>query len=78
MERAGAQNILPMNVLRFLTAHLRMSLTEVESCWEQMKDSILRSDFGHYNHLMSHTYDSTENVQRLWTLNLGEESKQVP
>lgn len=63
---------LPANILSFLSIHLKINLKDVEKCWQIFSQEIMAPVTMDCGHIVGRIYASGANVQRLWSLNLGE------
>lgn len=68
----GRDEGLPTNVIAFIADYLKLHFREVTTCWRLLSHVIMKENYGDYEHVVAHTYERVETVQRLWSFQLGE------
>lgn len=68
----GSDEKLPTNVVTFIANHLKMQFSDVSICWKLLSHLIMKEKFSDFDHIIAHSYEKVENVQRLWSFQLGE------
>ena len=73
----GTNENLPTNVVAFIADHLRMRFSDVTKCWKLLSSTIMKENYDDFDHIIAHAYENAENVQKLWSFQLGEGSENL-
>lgn len=58
-------------MISFIADHLKMCFNDVNICWVLFSNIVKSSKYAEVQHIVAHPYDTPENIQRLWSFQLG-------